>query len=58
MDSESVWDDIEDFDDTDECVGCCDNCECNLYEDDVYFRGPYQFCGQCYWSICGGPSGL
>lgn len=41
-------------DECNESIGSCDECECDLYEDDTYYRGGFQYCGQCYWAICGG----
>lgn len=41
-------------DESGEPIGCCDECEGNLYEDDVYYLMGLQFCGQCYWYATGG----
>lgn len=47
-----------DYDDGDfdeeyyEPVGSCDNCECDIYEDDVDEDGA--LCDQCRWSMSGG----
>ena len=45
-----------DFDDDegDEPIGCCDECDGNLYEDDCYFLHGLELCGQCYWHATGG----
>lgn len=41
--------DGEDFDRYSESVGSCDNCGCNLYEDDIWYLEEMELCNQCYW---------
>lgn len=43
-----------DEDDEGEPIGSCDNCDCNLYEDDCWHLDGMQFCNQCYWYATGG----
>jgi hypothetical protein len=52
---DSYFDDVPDFEDYHnaeddaEPVGSCDNCESNLYRDDVYYIDDMRLCGQCAW---------
>lgn len=48
----AMWDD-EDCDC--EPIGSCDECESDLYEDDVYFYRGLRLCGLCFWLAKGGP---
>jgi hypothetical protein len=48
----AMWDD-EDCDC--EPIGSCDECESDLYEDDVYFYRGLRLCGRCCWLAKGGP---
>ena len=43
-----------DDDPSDEPIGCCDNCESNLYEEDTYEVDGLQLCGYCAWAAQGG----
>ena len=48
--------DFEEFDDeSSEPIGSCDECESDIYEDDVYFYRGLRLCGQCLWAAKGGP---
>ena len=43
------------YDDEDyEVIGSCDECECDIDEEDCYILGDEQYCGQCYWRLTGG----
>lgn len=48
LDDAMDWGD-DDYDDSYEVIGSCDECECDLTEDDCYHRWGLQLCGQCYW---------
>lgn len=47
--SEWVDDDSNPFEEDDEPIGSCDNCDTNLYADDVYYVRGLRLCGQCCW---------
>ena len=52
---ENDADDV-DFDDDESCepVGSCDECGCDIYEDDIDEDGT--LCDQCRWHMSGGIS--
>lgn len=45
-----------DDDDYGEPIGCCDECESNLYEADCWEVDGLQLCGHCAWVAMGCPS--
>lgn len=52
-DDDDFFDDFDD--DCGEPIGSCDECESDLYDDDVYFYRDLRLCGQCLWLAKGGP---
>lgn len=53
-DDDTCFDDFDDEYDR-EPIGSCDECESDLYEDDMYFYRGLWLCGQCCWLAKGGP---
>lgn len=53
-DWDNDFDDCYPDDESCEPIGSCDECESNLYEDDVYYYRGLRVCGQCLWSMKGG----
>jgi len=54
-DYEDDYDDFGEVDDEDnEPIGCCENCECDVWECDGFFIEGCWYCGQCAWWILRG----
>lgn len=50
---EDDWQDDYDipFERENECIGSCDECGCDVYEDDAYEVGGDLLCDQCGWYV-------
>lgn len=52
MENEELdWDETDESEDAEEPIGCCDECECDIYEEDS-FDG---LCSYCAWVAAGCP---
>lgn len=47
-DYEVAWE-FRDYDEDDEPIGSCDDCDGDLYEDDMREIAGLRLCGQCAW---------
>lgn len=56
FDDDPECDDLDfECDDSSEPIGSCDECECDVFEDDVYYVDGEQLCSRCAWVASGCP---
>lgn len=53
-DDDDDYDDCCFEDDYDEPIDACDECQCNVYEEEAWYHDGFVFCDQCWWYMTGG----